>query len=217
LFYTYPTDDPSAPWFELCDPKSHLSRFFNRVSGKELICGNCDDEALRCTKSPQTGRWFQNGNKTSELAGYANEKRSTVRTFTYSEAGVMQHEFPSINGLAYGVGAVIAKWFYGDQSALAWIQCDDNKCGFYGVDFKTGESTQETTPCDSDDRLTLVLVDNRPEIRVDFEAKGDEICRNAEGKPAYPLGPAPFIVDPLRVDPPLIVPSSAKPATGIRD
>jgi hypothetical protein len=204
LFYNYPKGDTGAPWLELCDPKTLTSRFFNRVTGKEQQCSNCDAEALRCSKSPQTGRWFQNGTKSSELAGYSKENRSTVRVFTYRDAGVTMHEFPSIQGVAYGVGDVIAKWFYGDKSRLAWIQCNDNRCVYYNVDFNTGESTQEATPCDSNDDLTLVLVDNRPEIRVDFEAKGDEICRNAEGKLAYPLGPErDRIVYPLRVDPPV--------------
>jgi hypothetical protein len=215
VFFTYPAKQITAPWIEICDPATSSSRFFNRISGRELKCINCDAESLRCPKPPQTGTWFDNGNKSSELVGYVKDNLSTVRAFTYTNADVTMHEFPDLKGVAYGAGEVISEWFYGDKSALTWIQCDNNKCVYYGIDFNTGKSTQEATPCDSNDRLTLVLVGNRPEIRVDFEAKGDEICRNTEGKPAYPLGPAPFIVDPLRVDPPVDVPSTAYPVSGV--
>ena len=188
-FYTYPKENPDAPWLELCDPKTHSSRFFNRDTGMELKCGNCDIEALRCPKPSQTGRWFDNGNHSAELVGYAKENLSTIRTFSYDAAGVTMSEFPSLKGVAYGAGEVISEWFYGDESAMVWIQCDKKKCDAYRVDFKTGQSTREATPCHYGDLLTFVLVGDRPEIRVDSEAKSDEICRDARGKPAYPLAP----------------------------
>jgi hypothetical protein len=200
----YPETYVRAPWMRICDGKVGEWQYFSRKSGAELKCSNCDADALRCPNPPQNGTWFDQGNKSSELVGYAKENRSTIRVYAYSNDGVKMHEFPILNGVAYGAGEIISEWFYGDKSRLAWIQCNDNRCVYYNVDFNTGESTQEATPCDSNDDLTLVLVDNRPEIRVDFEAKGDEICRNAEGKLAYPLGPErDRIVYPLRVDPPV--------------
>ena len=213
LFYSYPADNPKAPWIEFCDPKTHLQRFFNRVSGQELICTNCDKEATRCPKPPQTGTWFGDGNHSSELVGYEKENMSTVRTFNYSASGVTMRDFPSIKGVVYGVSDVPTEWYFGDKSRLAWIQCDDQKCGYYLVDFNTGQSKQETTPCHYGHQLILVLVGDRPEIRIDYQAKGDEICLNAEGQPAYPLGPAPFIVDPLRDDPPVKEPTIIAPVS----
>lgn len=211
LVYSYPTDNLSAPWMDLCDPKTHLQRFFNRVTGKELTCHNCDAEAIRCPKPPQAGTWFDNGNQASELVGYSNENLSTVRTFNYNNDGVTLSQFPNVKGIAYGADSVANKWFYGDNSRFAWIQCDDQKCGYYLVDFNTGQSKQETTPCHYGHQLILVLVGDRPEIRIDAEAKGDEICRDAQGKLAYPLGPEPIILDPLRIDPPAVEPSVAAP------
>ena len=199
-FYTYPKENPDAPWIELCDPKTHSKRFYNRVTGQELKCSNCDGEALRCPKPPQTGSWFDNGNQSAELIGYPKENLSTIRTFTYDTASVTMQEFPSLKGVAYGAGEVISEWFYGDKSATVWIQCDTKKCDVYRVDFKTGQSTQEATPCHFGKLLTFVLVGDRPEIRIDSEAKSDEICRDARGLPAYPLGPEPERSSPPPTD-----------------
>ncbi len=191
VFYSYPTKFINAHWSQLCDANSSRWRFFDLAAQVELKCLNCDSEALRCPKPPQTGSWFDNGNQSAELVGYAKENMSTVRTFSYGTDGITMREFPSLKGVAYGAGEIISEWFYGDKSAMAWIQCDKKKCNAYRVDFKTGHSTQEATPCQYGDLLTFVLVGDRPEIRVDSEAKNEEICRDAQGKQAYPLGPEP--------------------------
>lgn len=187
----YPKHFEIASWMRICDSKTEKWRFFDRTSSNEIFCNNCDAEALRCPKPPQSGSWFDSGNQSSELVGYAKENLSTIRTFSYGTAGVTMREFPSLKGVAYGAGEVISEWFYGDKSAMVWIQCEKKKCDVYRVDFKTGQSTQEATPCHYGDLLTFVLVGDRPEIRIHSEAKSDEICRDAQGKPAYPLGPEP--------------------------
>ncbi len=187
----YPKQFENAPWIRICDSKTEKWRFFNRTSPIEIFCPNCDAESLRCPKPPQTASWFDHGNQSAEVVGYAKENMSTVRTFSYGTAGITMREFPSLKGVAYGAGDILSEWFYGDKSAMVWVQCDRNKCDLYRVDFKTGQSTQEATPCHYGDLLTFVLVGDRPEIRIDSEAKNDEICRDAQGKPAYPLAPEP--------------------------
>ena len=196
----YPKQFEAAPWMRICDSKTEKWRFFDRTSPNEIFCRNCDAVAMLCPNGPQTGTWFDNGNKSAELVGYAKENLSTIRTFTYDTAGVTMREFPSLKGVVYGAGEVISEWFYGDQSAMVWIQCDERKCDIYRVDFKTGQSTKEATPCRYSDLLTFVLVGDRPEIRIDSEAKNDEICRDAQGKPAYPLGPEPAPWNPPTTD-----------------
>jgi hypothetical protein len=220
VFYSYPGMGQKAPWTKICNNETNQWRYFNRFSGMELKCKNCDLEALRCPKPPQTGTWFDDGNQSSELVGYDSLNLSTVRTFIYDSSGVTMKELPDFKGVVYGADSVISERFYDDRSKIAWIQCSKNHCDAFWLDFKTGTNSVESTPCHYGHHLTFELVGNRPELYIDGEAKGDEICFNTDGKPAYPFAPIPpplpqFANPPVLEEAPKAAPEPSKPV--IRD
>ncbi len=190
VHYSYPSQMPDSKWADLCDTQKNQYRFFNRISGTELKCHNCDAEALRCPKPPQNGTWFSE-NKTSEIVGYVAENQSTVRTYTFSQTGVTMSVLPTISGFVYGANTTIYERFLDDRSKLAWVDCSDSSCNFYTLDFLTGKFVRESTPCKYGNKLKIESIDNLTVLKIQFNAKGDEICRRSDGSPAYPIEAVP--------------------------
>ncbi len=186
VWANYPNDFPKARWIQICDPKTDRWRFFSRASAVELACLNCDAEALRCPKiSESAGAWFSGGDKVNEIVGYPSLNKSTLRSYSFSNAGVSMKDITSI-GVAFNPEYISARVRFNNGTAYAWLQCVQLNCALYWVDFESGKWFFENTPCNSEDELTLEIVDNVPQLRTEWDARGDEICLNASGKPAYP-------------------------------
>jgi hypothetical protein len=183
----YPDSFPKARWITICDPAIKRWRFFNRDSALELNCSNCDAEALRCPKIPESGgSWFADGNVSSELVGYPLLNQSRLRTYSYSLDGVLMKEITTI-GVAFSSGYIAARNSFRNGSAYAWIQCDDLKCVLHWVNFETGSWLFQETPCNAGNEITFEIVGERPQMRLRQGAKDAEICRNSRGEPAYPF------------------------------
>jgi hypothetical protein len=189
-FYNYPTQNLKVPWVQICDSSTNQWHSFNRFTGKELVCHNCDDEALKCLKPQQNGTWFED-NRVSEVVGYKTKNQTTIRTYLFDNSGVTMTSLPTISGFVYGSETTIAEGFLSDRSKLAWVDCSKTKCDFYTLDFITGTWTKESTPCRFGNKLVIEEIDSFPVINMQYNAQGDEVCLNANGKPAYPFAPIP--------------------------
>lgn len=199
--FSYP-NHPQAAWLKVCDPVTHSWRFFDRKLGTEIICIDCDDRAKFCPKFPSFGYWFEHGNKISEISGNAISGTTEIRIFELGGEFVKLKMFDPIRSVVLG-DLSINEWAnYNDGLMFAWRQCSEKKCDLHWIDLVTGKAFHETTPCHFPQKITFVKIGNRPELRMEWGAKGDEICLNAEGKPAYPSvrDPGPWSPPPTDED-----------------
>jgi hypothetical protein len=97
----------------------------------------------------------------------------------------------TIRNTVYLSGKIVAQQKTNNGENLAWIECSPIKCKLIWIDFKTGHSFYESTPCGIGNKITFQIIKNSPQLRLEWGAKGDEICRNADGQPAYPFMPEP--------------------------
>jgi hypothetical protein len=203
VFYSYPRRMPKAQWAMLCETETGQWRYFDRFHGNEIKCHNCDVDASSCVISPQIIQWID-GNQFAQVVGNKVMQLTTLRHYNLTNEGVTVNRIQTIPDFAYGSDTGIASRLINREKTLAWVDCNDLSCSLYTLNFLTGKFTRELTPCRFGNKLVIEsLEDGRALLQIQYQAKGDEVCLNSEGKPAYPFAPIPPPL-PQFANPPII-------------